>query len=114
MAGWDQIEQIRKLEQRADSLGMKFAPYKYVNDSIGNYVCLVPKDDEALPIYNRYAMLFTGTLESAESWMLGVTWARNYDQMVVDKNIDQKREKKESVLRQQNLLQMIKNSDKKK
>jgi hypothetical protein len=114
MAGWDQIEQIRRLEQRADSLGMKFAPYKYANDTVGNYACLVPKDDEVLPIYNREAMLFTGTLENAESWMQGVMWARNYDRMVVDKNIEQKREKKESILRQQNLLEMIKNSGNKK
>jgi hypothetical protein len=114
MAGWDQIEQIRKLEQHADRLGMKFAPYKYASDTVGNYVCLVPKDEEVLPIYTRDAMFFKGTLENAESWMLGVAWARDYDRMVVDKNIDQKREKKESVLRQQNLLQMIKNSDKKK
>jgi hypothetical protein len=114
MAGWDQIEQIRKLEQRADSLGMKFAPYKYANDRVGNYVCLVPKDDEVLPIYTRDANLFTGTLENAESWMQGVMWARNYDRMVVDKNIEQKREKKESLLRQQNLLEMIKNSGNKK
>lgn len=111
MAGWNVIKQIRELELRADRLGMKLAPFHY--DNFGENVALVPKDQDSLPIYTRDAQLFAGSLEGADHFMQGIMWAREYDRMVVDKNIDQKREKKESLLRQQELLKMIKNSDKK-
>jgi hypothetical protein len=112
MAGWNQIKQIRTLEDRAHKLGMRFAPYRH-DDHREEVVSLVPEDQDSLPIYTRDALLFAGSLEDADHFMQGIMWAREYDRMVVDKNIDQKREKKESLLRQQGLLQMIKNSDKK-
>ena len=61
MAGWNTITQIRKLEERADGLGMRFTAYKH-GDMYGEHVALVPKDKDALPIYCRDAILFAGSL----------------------------------------------------
>ena len=108
MSGWNQIQQVRKLEERADKLGLKFAAYKH-DDSFGANVALIPKDSEVLPIYTRDAELFAGTLESAASWMQGVMWARDYDSMVVDKKLDDKRKRKEQDERNKQLVLILKN-----
>jgi hypothetical protein len=108
MSGWNQIQQVRKLEERADKLGLKFAAYKH-DDSFGSNVALVPKDSDALPIYSRDAELFVGTLESAASWMQGVMWARDYDSMVIDKKLDDKRKRKEQDERNRQLVKILKN-----
>ena len=110
MSGWNIIEKIRRLEARADKLGMKFVPYKYDNE-FGANVALIPKDNDALPIYSRDAQLFSGTLEDAESWMIGIEWARNYDRMVIDKKLDVKRERKEQDERNKQLVRILKNEE---
>jgi len=107
MSGWNTIRQIRRLEQLADKLGMKFAAYKYDNE-FGSNVALIPKDNDALPIYARDAQLFSGTLEGAENWMQGVEWARNYDHMIIDKKLDSKRDRKEQDERNRILLRTLK------
>ena len=107
MSGWNQIQQVRKLEERADKLGLKFAAYKH-DDSFGVNVALIPKDSDALPIYCRDAQLFAGTLESAASWMQGVMWARDYDSMVIDKKLDDKRKRKEQDERNRQLVKVLK------
>ncbi|CAB4221369.1 hypothetical protein UFOVP1636_271 [uncultured Caudovirales phage] len=107
MAGWNTIQTIRKLEERADLLGLKFTSYKH-DDMYGENVALVPKDRDALPIYSRDAVMFAGTLEHADRFMQGVLWARDYDTMVVDKNLAVKRERKEQDERNRQLLKMIK------
>ena len=107
MSGWNQIQQVRKLEERADKLGLKFAAYKH-DDSFGANVALIPKDSEVLPIYCRDAQLFVGTLESAASWMQGVMWARDYDSMVIDKKLDDKRKRKEQDERNRQLVKVLK------
>ena len=108
MSGWNQIQQVRKLEERADKLGLKFSQYKH-DDSFGANVALIPKDSEVLPIYSRDAELFVGTLESAASWMQGVMWAREYDSMVIDKKLDDKRKRKEQDERNKQLVLILKN-----
>jgi len=62
-----------------------------------------------LPIYCRDAELFVGTLEGAEYWMRGVEWARDYDRMVVDKKLDDKRKRKEQDERNRQLVLILKN-----
>lgn len=107
MSGWNQIQQVRKLESQADKLGMKFAAYKYEN-TYGERVSLIPKDADSLPIYTRDAQLFSGTLEGAEYFMQGVEWARDYDRMVIDRKMDEKRERKEQDERNRILLRTLK------
>ena len=107
MSGWNQIQQIRRLEQTADKLGMKFSATKYENQ-YGESVSLIPKDADALPIYTRDAELFSGSLEAANYFMRGIEWARDYDRMLVDNKIDTKRERKEQDERNRILLQTLK------
>lgn len=107
MAGWNQIQQVRKVEERADKLGLKFAAYRH-DDSFGANVALIPKDQDTLPIYSRDAELFAGTLEGAAYWMQGVLWAREYDRMVIDRKMDAKRARKEQDERNKQLIKMLK------
>ena len=107
MSGWNQIQQVRKLEERADKLGLKFAAYKH-DDRYCENVALVPKDKDVLPIYARDAVMFAGSLEGAACWMQGVMWAREYDRMAVDRNLDKKRERKEQDERNQQLAKTLK------
>ena len=82
MSGWNTIQRIRNLEEKIDLLGFKFAKSKHGDwtDSHGA-LSLVPKDMDALPMYNRDAELFVGSLERLEDWLAGVQWARDYDRM---------------------------------
>ena len=107
MSGWNQIQEVRKLEEQADKLGLKFAAYRHDNRH-GDNVALVPKDKDALPIYSRDAQLFAGSLEGAAYWMQGVLWAREYDRMNTDRNLDKKRERKEQDERNQQLAKTLK------
>jgi hypothetical protein len=107
MSGWNQIQQVRKLEERADKLGLKFTAYKH-DDMYGESVALVPKDKDALPIYSRDAVMFAGSLEGAAYWMQGVMWAREYDRMAVDRKMDEKRVRKEQDERNLQLAKTLK------
>ena len=107
MSGWNTIQTIRKLEERADKLGLKFAAYKH-DDRYGENVALVPKDTDALPIYSRDAEMFVGSIADADCWMRGVLWAREYDRMTIDRNLDKKRERKEQDERNQQLAKTLK------
>ena len=107
MSGWNTIQTIRKLEERADLLGMKFTAYRH-DDRWGENVALVPKDSNALPIYSRDAQLFVGSLEHADRFMQGVLWAREYDRMTIDRNLDKKRERKEQDERNLQLMKTLK------
>jgi hypothetical protein len=107
MTGWNTIRLIRNLEERADSLGLKFTAYKH-DDMYGENVALVPKDSDALPIYSRDAIMFAGSLEGADKFMQGIFWARDYDRMVIDKNTDVRRERKEKDERNRQLMKMLK------
>lgn len=107
MSGWNTIQTIRKLEERADLLGMKFTAYKH-DDMYGENVALVPKDRDALPIYSRDAILFAGSLEHADKFMQGVLWAREYDRLAVDRKMDAKRARKEQDERNKQLMKMLK------
>ena len=107
MTGWNTLRKIQVLKERADLLGMKFAQYRH-NDYNEDNVALIPKDQDSLPIYTRDAILFAGSLESADQWMQGVLWAREYDRMTVDRNIDAKRVRKEQDERNKQLMKTLK------
>ena len=107
MAGWNTIKQVRALEDRAHRLGMKFAQYRH-NDYNEDNVSLIPKDQDSLPVYTRDAQLFAGSLEDADHFMQGIMWAREYDRLVVDRNIDAKRVRKEQDERNRQVLKTLK------
>jgi hypothetical protein len=106
MAGWNTIQTIRKFEERAELLGMRFTAYKH-DDLYGENVALVPKDQEALPLYTRDAVLFAGTLEAADKFMQGILWARNYDDMLKVSDV-KKRERKEQDERNKQMIRLLK------
>jgi hypothetical protein len=107
MTGWNTLRKIQVLKERADLLNMKFAQYRH-NDYNEDNVALIPKDQDSLPIYTRDAILFAGSLEGADQFMQGIAWARDYDRMVVDKNIDAKRIRKEQDERNKQLMKTLK------
>ena len=107
MAGWYIIEKIRKLEQRADSLGMRFTAYRNDHPGSQENVALVPKDQDSLPIYSRDAILFAGSLEDADKFMQGILWARDYDSIIKMSN-DVKRKRKEQDERNRQLVRLLK------
>lgn len=110
MSGWNTIQRIRRIEQQIDELGFKFNKSKHSDWSEDHgALSLVPKDTESLPIYNRDAELFVGSLERLEDWLAGVKWARDYDMMLRLSN-DTKRARKEQDERNKKLLTSIKES----
>jgi hypothetical protein len=110
MSGWNTIQRIKRVEQAVDELGFKFSKSKH-SDWTEDHgaLSLVPKDQDALPIYSRDAELFVGSLERLEDWLAGVKWARDYDMMLRLSN-DTKRARKEQDTRNKNLLTSIKES----
>jgi len=64
MAGYNAILELRRLEEAVNQLGfMMSAPRTGSWGNDGDRVSIKPKDDTALPLYNRDAEVFTGTLE---------------------------------------------------
>lgn len=110
MSGWNTIERVRRLEQQVDELGFKFAKSKHSDWSDDHgALSLKPKDADSLPIYNRDAELYVGSLEGLETWLHGVRWAREYDMMI--KLSDQKkRASAEQKERNRQLMRTIKES----
>ena len=110
MSGWNTIQRLRHIEEQIDELGFKFSKSKHGDwtDDHGA-LSLVPKDQEALPIYSRDAELFVGSLERLEDWLAGVKWARDYDMLLRLSN-DTKRARKEQDERNKKLLTSIKES----
>ena len=104
MSGWDIIDRIRILEDKIDRLGCKLISANH-NDRIK----VVAKEDDRLPGYSQSAALFTGTLEDLECWVKGVHWARMYDQLI-DLSDDEKRARKEQDMRNQGLMQTLKDT----
>jgi hypothetical protein len=113
MSGYSTILQIRRLEQEIDALGFRWGHSKHGSwggNDYGNVIALFPKED-ALPIYSRDAELFVGTIEELEVWLRGVNWAREYDRMLMGKNVESKRERKEQDYRNKELLNKIKTAE---
>ena len=110
MSGWNTIQRIKRVEQAVDELGFKFSKSKH-SDWTEDHgaLSLVPKDQDALPIYSRDAELFVGSLERLEDWLAGVKWARDYDMMLRLSN-EPKRARKEQDERNKKLLTSIKES----
>ena len=108
MSGWTMIEKIRSLEKQVDELGLKFAKYPHGDWTENhNALCLTPKDTDSLPVYNRDASIYAGSLEGVEHWLRGVEWARNYD-MMHNLVTDEKRSAAEQKERNRQLMRTLK------
>lgn len=112
MSGWNTIQEVRRIEKQVTELGFKFSGPKHAghwNDKgYQDIVSLIPADD-SLPVYNREAEIFTGTLEQVRTWLQGVQWARDYD-MLNRLSDDKKRATAEQKVRNQQLMRTIKES----
>jgi hypothetical protein len=109
VAGWQLLKNFRDIEARANKIGLKFGPSKYSGMEFDT-IALVPFDDH-LPIYNREAEIFTGSLQDIDKWLQGATWARNYDDLMKVSN-DEKRKTAESKYQQRELLKIIRDGKK--
>lgn len=98
---------LKRVEEQALKLGFKFSSPQYGMRE-GDGIALVPADD-ALPIYSRDAEVWYGDVESVESFLRGMEWAKGYYRMLgalSDKTIA----RKEQDYRNRKLLELIKNS----
>ena len=108
MSGWNTIQRIKRIEEEIDKLGFKFAKSKHTDWSEDHgALSLLPKYHEAIPIYNRDAELFVGSLERLEDWINGVRWAREYDRMLKI-STDKAREGAEQKERNRQLMRTLK------
>jgi hypothetical protein len=109
MSGYHTILWLRRLQERVDTLGFRLGNSKHGNyrQEFGDTVSVFPNED-SLPIYARDAELFSGTLEQLEHWLNGLDWGRQYDRMLIGKNIEKLRARKEQDYRNRQLLKAIK------
>lgn len=110
MSGWNSIQEVRNIEERVTKLGFKFGYPRHAGSSSApgyqDMVSLIP-DEECLPVYNREAEIFTGTLAQVRTWLQGVEWSRNYDEMHKLSN-DDKRMAAEQKERNRQLMRTLK------
>jgi hypothetical protein len=111
VAGWQLLKSFRDVEERANKIGLKFAPSKYSGMEFDT-IALMPLD-EHLPVYNREAEIFAGTLQDIDKWLRGVEWARYYDDIMKVSTHD-KRQTAESKYQQRELLKVIREGEKSK
>lgn len=108
MSGWETIQRIRRMEEEVDKLGFKISKPKHGDwEQTERSLSLVPKDADSLPIYNREAELYIGSLELLETWLHGVRWAREYD-MILKLSDDTKRATAEQKERNRQLMRTLK------
>lgn len=110
MSGYKSILMLRHLEKEVDQLGFVLEAPKSTSWSDADFddrVSIIPKDENALPVYSRDAEIYTGTLENLRIWLQGVQWARRYDSML-GLSDDKKRSKKEEHERGRQLIAKLK------
>lgn len=104
VAGWQLLKSFRDVEQRANKIGLKFAPSKYSGMEFDT-IALIPLD-EHLPVYNREAEVFAGSLQDIDKWLRGAEWSRNYDD-IMKVSTHEKRKVAEEKYKQRELLKVI-------
>ena len=107
MSGYNLIRKVKYLEEECHKLGFQLSHAQHFHQEFGDVVALKPRDD-CLPVYSRDAELFIGTLEALEHWLQGLHFARKYDSMLLGKNYDAQRQRKEQDYRNRQLLNKIK------
>lgn len=106
MSGYSLVLKIRKIEEECDRLGFMLCHSKYGHHREGDNLAIKPKDENSLPLYSRDAEPFTGTLKELEVWLMGVQWARDYDNMLFG-HMDKKRDRKEQDYRNRELANIL-------
>jgi hypothetical protein len=106
MSGNNNIRKVRRIEERVHGMGLRIGYPRYRTGEDGDMLSLMPRDHE-WPLYSRDAELFIGTIDSATSWLDGLEFARNYDDMLKVCSRT-KRERKEQDYRNKELLKAIK------
>ena len=109
--GYKLIQRIEGLKKAVDALGLKMATPKHFYDQGTDYLALIPKDADSLPVYSRDAEVFTGSLDALETWLLGVDWARRYDTLVFGRKHNSNRERKEQLCRNGKLVKLLQQSE---
>ena len=112
MSGYSLILKIKRLEEEIHKLGFRWGHTKngsWGELDFGDSVSIFPRDEE-LPVYTRDAAIFTGSINQLETWLQGVTWARNYD-MLMKVSDENKRTRKEQDVRNAQLVKRMKNED---
>lgn len=107
--GWNDVQRMKRVEAQANELGFMFATGRLSFDpsnSDSGLIVLKPLGD-ALPHYSRDAEIKYGTLEQIETWLAGVVWARQYDDLLKISH-SKKRESKEQLIRHAQLIETIK------
>jgi hypothetical protein len=108
--GWEDLQLIKRVEERANNMGFELSSgrytYGYDAATAGTLIYLRPKDD-AFPHYSRGADIFCGSIESIDTWLTGLTWAREYDELLKLSNV-KKRSEKEQAEKNKQLLRTIK------
>ena len=107
---WNTVQKIKRIEAMANKMGFEFSPGRdrYLDGGEGIY--LVPLGD-ALPHYRRGAEIFSGSVEDIGTWLEGLLWARNYDEMLRVSN-EKKRTEREQAERNKQLMKTIKSGKK--
>lgn len=108
MTGIAFLRKFRAVEEQADKLGFQITASKYFTREY-DVVALRPKDAVSLPVYDRDAEMFVGSIEELERWLAGVEWARQYDTMVFGNRHNKKRERLEQDYRNEYLANRLKN-----
>jgi len=107
MSGYNLIRKIKYLEEECHKLGFQLSHTQHFHQEFGDILALKPRDD-CLPVYSRDAEVFVGTLEALEHWLQGLHFARKYDSLLLGKNYDAQRQRKEQDYRNRQLLNKIK------
>ena len=102
MLGYSQMQLFDRLKERADALGFEVQSAKFGE----NFLTLSPVGDE-LPLYSRDADLYNGDVQSLLSFMHGIIWAREYDEMIKLSNTDKRQEKEQKIKNRQLLAKLI-------
>lgn len=111
MTGYSTVQKIRFLEQELDKLGMTMTQAGHYYKDYGDVIAVIPKDENSLPVYSRDAELFIGSLESLETWIQGVQWARKYDYMIFGPRHEVNRERREQNYRNEVLVKILSRRD---
>lgn len=111
VAGWQLFRDFRDTEEQANKIGLKFAPSKY-SGMEWDTIALIPLNED-LPVYNREAEVFIGSLQDIKNWLRGVDWARNYDDIMKVSN-NEKRQTAERKYHQRELVKTIRDGEKSK